>query len=107
MPIVQIDGLPVPNLKVYTFFSILLVTLSVFYAHNLVVNYPEERDLLELATLKEFSYDERQSTLSKKDNVPLTFEEYFDYMTAVLLQEPICLWVREQHSIITLRPLGF
>lgn len=102
MPVVLLERVPLPSLRSYASFSILLVACAVYFAHSTVTSFDGEHE----ADAQQFGYDTNESSEStmetvsesltdpeSKSNKTLSIDEYFIEFSAVILQEPWCVWV--------------
>lgn len=100
MPVTLVDRLPLPNLKVYTAGSVLLLSVAVYYAVS-VTNDPNWRTNTTL---------QRQEAITASDGdnakpqpaalAPLeamndtrNMTEQIVEVTTFMMQEPLCMWV--------------
>lgn len=98
MPVTLVDRLPLPNLKVYTAGSVLLVSVAVYYALN-VTSDQNWRGNLTVARADPSPEDGAGLALEPAPPVldPLNVtrnltEQFADVMT-FMMQEPLCMWV--------------
>lgn len=87
MPVTLMDRLPLPNLKVYSAGSILLLSVAVYYAVN-VTSDPNWRANVTLQK----KHDEIHSELIEVDGIKNLTDQMVEVMS-FMFQEPVCMWV--------------
>lgn len=105
MPVTFMDRLPLPNLKVYTATSVLLLSVSVYYAisvtsdPNWKVNVTMQRQEAQVAdgtTMMQKIVPEAAANNNETRNLTTQFIDVMSFM----LQEPLCMWVSNFHSSV-------
>lgn len=105
MPVTLVDRLPLPNLKVYTAGSVLLLSVAVYYALN-VTSDPEWRANVTAARVEALAAGAEAGgseagpaalplpspTLQPLNASRNLTEQFVDVMT-FMMQEPLCMWV--------------
>lgn len=105
MPVTLVDRLPLPNLKVYTAGSVLLLSVAIYYALN-VTGDPNWRGNA-TAVQGELAAEAEQATaglapavaeLAPPLNVTRNLTEQFAEVMTFMMQEPLCMWVSTDAS---------
>lgn len=96
MPVTLIDRLPLPNLKVYTAGSVLLLSMAVYHAIG-VTSDPAWRANATLQRQEALAAGEGRmvpalETLDLANGTRNLTEQFVDVMT-FMMQEPLCMWV--------------
>lgn len=94
MPVTLIDRLPLPNLKVYTAGSVLLLSMAVYHAIG-VTSDPAWRANATLQRQEVAAGEAIVPALPALDATNGTrnlTEQFVDVMT-FMMQEPLCMWV--------------
>lgn len=102
MPVTLVDRLPLPNLKVYTAGSVLLLSIAVYFA----VNVTSDPNWRANATLQrqEPGAGSAEGNAAKMvqpldaptellDNVTKNVTDQFIEVMTFMMQEPLCMWV--------------
>lgn len=98
MPVTFLDRIPLPNLKIYSVLSVLLLSVSVYHA----VNVTSDPGWKVNATLSETGEEIKASDLtillqtagnSKFSNETRTFGKQMADVASFMIQEPFCIWV--------------
>lgn len=103
MPVTLVDRLPLPNLKVYTAGSVLLLSVAVYYALN-TTSDPTWRATLTTPRSDALAVgaDPGSAALAQLPPPALPSlnttrnltEQFVDVMT-FMMQEPLCMWVSD------------
>lgn len=101
MPVTLVDRLPLPNLKVYTAGSVLLLSVAVYYALNVTCdpNWRANMTVLraEALTAGEDATEADVATLPPLEfpglDTPRNLTEQFVDVITFMMQEPLCMWV--------------
>ncbi|CAG4948085.1 unnamed protein product [Colias eurytheme] len=97
MPVTLVDRLPLPNLKVYSAGSVLLLSVAVYYA----VNVTSDPNWRANATLQRQEAETVESDVKMMEAVPAALEanatrnitEHAVEVMTFMMQEPLCMWV--------------
>jgi hypothetical protein len=103
MPVTLIDRLPLPNLKVYTAGSVLLLALALFHALA-VTRDPNWRANVALQRQKVMAAEGdgevikvvqmmNVPALNMSNNGTRNLTEQFTEVMTFMMQEPLCMWV--------------
>ena len=95
MPVILLERIPLPSLRAYTGFSVILLACAFFYAHQFVQT--AENEGLEIPIPDE---DVDVHYL----NVSLPYDSYVWNMVYVMTTEAWCVWVSFCTTIITVFP---
>lgn len=102
MPVTLVDRLPLPNLKVYTAGSVLLLSIAVYFAVN-VTNDPNWRTNATLQR-QEPNAGSTEGNAAKMVQPVVAVTEFSNNTTnnatnqfievmTFMMQEPLCMWV--------------
>lgn len=102
MPVTLVDRLPLPNLKVYTTGSVLLLSVAVYYAIY-VTNDPSWRANATLQRQEAMAApgDAEIASMVQPVVAPLhdpvnatrNITDHFVEVMTFMMQEPLCMWV--------------
>ena len=89
MPVILLERIPLPSLRAYTGFSVILLACAVFYAHQFVQTAKD--------TGMEIPFSEMVNENGVDDiqylNVSLPYDSYVWNMVYVMTTEAWCVWV--------------
>ena len=85
MPVILLERIPLPSLKAYTGFSVVLLACALFYAHQLVLNAVDFG--LDIPVAEGIEGDVEYI------NVSLPHDSYVNNMLYVMTTEAWCVWV--------------
>lgn len=89
MPVVPLERLPLPNLKVYSFVSVVALSACIYYAAQIIKepnwNYPTEFDKKDSGN----AAGARNTT----DADGRTVGQFVSDVFTVMIREPVCVWV--------------
>lgn len=117
MPVILLDRLPLPSLRVYTTVSVLLLSASVYYAvqvtsdPNWKVNFSQTNPQSQNSVSKyiwnndapQILPDTPQNITAKNDTRSL--RHHFAEVLTFMIQEPHCIWVSFSTLTGTLLPI--
>jgi autocrine motility factor receptor len=86
MPVILLERIPLPSLRAYTGFSVILLACAVFYAHQVVQT--AQTDGLQITENPNDENDNPQYM-----NVSLPYDHLIWNMVYVLTAEAWCVWV--------------
>ncbi|KOB69218.1 putative e3 ubiquitin-protein ligase AMFR-like protein [Operophtera brumata] len=105
MPVTLVDRLPLPNLKVYTAGSVLLLSVAVYYALN-VTSDPNWKANVTAPSAEALATEEGATeaeaalpVLAGLDASRNLTEQFVDMMT-FMMQEPLCMWVSKRLNFL-------
>lgn len=102
MPVIPLDRLPLPSLRVYTAVSVLFLSASIYYAvqvtsdPNWKTNFTSTTPPSDTGTQNFFKAvgNELTSTKTNKTaNDTRSLQHHFAEIVTFMLQEPHCIWV--------------
>lgn len=89
MPVILLERIPLPSLRAYTGFSLILLACAVFYAHQVVQTAQSEG--LEIPVT--VGHDVDNDGAMQYMNVSLPYDTYIWNMVYVMTAEAWCVWV--------------
>ena len=99
MPIILLERIPLPSLRAYAAFSVVLLASALFYAHQQIVESPERVETDESATQPP-SHTTPAPNVPVEDadaipyhNATMPYDSYFFNMIHVMTDEAWCVWV--------------
>ena len=99
MPVILLERIPLPSLKAYTGFSVVLLACALFYAHQVVLNAETDgMGGLDSLPVNNGGVEEVQYI-----NVSLPHDGYLKNMAYVMTTEAWCVWVTISHFIVFLK----
>lgn len=105
MPVILLDRLPLPSLKVYTTVSVLLLSASVYYAiqvtsdQNWKINFSNSQSQSENSVFKIIWGGSQQTNVEPPKlnitakNDTRSIKNHFAEVVTFMIQEPHCIWV--------------
>ncbi|XP_065166568.1 E3 ubiquitin-protein ligase AMFR-like [Atheta coriaria] len=106
MPVIRPDRLPLPNLKTYTFFSVLALTTCVYIASDMV----NDKDWSLTASDKQqesvMVTSETVENATNTTSEDRSMKKWFSDVSAVMIREPFCVWVLINMAVCCLILLG-
>ncbi|CAH2267330.1 jg27513 [Pararge aegeria aegeria] len=106
MPVTLVDRLPLPNLKVYSAGSVLLLSVAVYYAVNVTsdpnwkgnftVQRHEEQDSDAVVTM----------VVDPRANGTRNLTSHVEEVVTFMMQEPLCMWTLINAAYCSLALLG-
>ena len=87
MPVILLERIPLPSLRAYTGFSVILLACAVFYAHQVVQT--AQTDGLDLINNQPDVEDDTPQYM----NVSLPYDNFIWNMVYVMTAEAWCVWV--------------
>lgn len=103
MPVTLVDRLPLPNLKVYSAGSVLLLSIAVYFAVNVTSdpNWKLNATLQKQELISESVEGEAakmvqplvSATTELSNNVTKNVTDQFVEVMTFMMQEPLCMWV--------------
>lgn len=98
MPVTLVDRLPLPNLKVYSAGSVLLLSVAVYYAVN-VTGDPGWKANATLARQDPPPDAVRAvPAAAVAENGTRNLTDHFSEVVSFMMQEPLCMWVSTRIS---------
>lgn len=108
MPVTLVDRLPLPNLKVYTAGSVLLLSVAVYYALS-VTSDPSWRVNATLQRQDGMAGEAEGelaravqpvvAPLNDSANATRNLTEHFVEVMTFMMQEPLCMWVSTPYTL--------
>ncbi|KAJ3638693.1 hypothetical protein MTP99_002038 [Tenebrio molitor] len=98
MPVILLDRLPVPNLRMYSSGSVLALSACIYFATQVIKdpNWSAGESDMANAIHKQ---DSNKSNASLPDG--RTMGQYVSDVFSVMIREPICVWVSKPAGIAT------
>lgn len=101
MPVILLDRLPLPSLRVYTAVSVLLLSASVYYAVQVTSDPNWKTNFTSTAPSSDTgaSYfmkavgNELGNTNTYSTNDTRSYRHHFTEVVTFMIQEPHCIWV--------------
>lgn len=87
MPVVPLDRLPIPNLKIYSFVSVAALSTCVYFAAQIVKDPNWSNVPLETES-KRVAISENGTSLDNR-----TLPQYVSDIFVVMIREPVRVWV--------------
>ncbi|XP_069361730.1 E3 ubiquitin-protein ligase AMFR-like [Maniola hyperantus] len=108
MPVTLVDRLPLPNLKVYSAGSVLLLSVAVYYAVN-VTSDPSWKANATLQRQDGAREAEAVRMVPAMDssNGTRNLTDHFTEVVTFMMQEPLCMWTLINMAYCSLALFGF
>ncbi|KAL4234654.1 hypothetical protein ACF0H5_006295 [Mactra antiquata] len=106
MPVILLERIPLPSLRAYTGFSVVLLACALFYAHQVVLNAESvglEIPVVSVEQLDDGSFNNNEIQYM---NVSLPYDAYVWNMMYVMTAEAWCVWTLVNTAYCCLILLG-
>ena len=90
MPVILLERIPLPSLRTYTGFSVVLLACAVFYAHQFVQTAKNEGIEIPVSDMTRGNEVDIHYV-----NVSLPYDSYIWNMVYVMTTEAWCVWVKD------------
>jgi len=89
MPVILLERIPLPSLRTYTGFSVVLLACALFYAHQVVLTAEHQHEI-EIPIAEP---NDSGGTEVHYMNMSLPYDTYIWNMFYVMTSEAWCVWV--------------